>query len=74
MDAGHPMSKPKADFYEPDTPAVACPKCESTMTMEKKGPTRTNTHDLVFQVRWTCENKKCEHQLVRIVPARKKVT
>ena len=63
-----------ADFYEPDTPAVPCPKCQSSMTLEKKGPTRTPTHTLVFQVRWTCDDKKCGHQVVRIVPARKKAT
>jgi hypothetical protein len=66
------MSRATSDFYEPDTPAVACPKCKSSMTLEKKGPNRLPDHSLVFQVRWTCDAKGCQHQLVRIVPARKK--
>lgn len=66
------MSRKAPEYYEPDTAAVPCPKCESSMTLEKRGPTRTPAHTLVFQVRWTCENEACHHQLVRIVPARKK--
>jgi hypothetical protein len=42
------------------------------MTLQKKGPNRMPDHSLVFQVRWTCDNKACHHQVVRIVPARKK--